>query len=139
MEIRISRILSEYYDFTRKESEELIRAGRVTKNNEVVGIGDKACVDDDVRLDHSSVPLKGIFRKVSREKARSSQDVFVRFGRDEQDDRDGIRFSSPKSAELRKGRKISSGTKGANRKGKNTEAPKESYREAKRLGGIKKG
>ena len=76
MEIRISRILSEYYDYTRKESEEFIRQGRVTLNGEKVNVGDKATLNDVVELDSVRVPLKGIFKKVKQEQAGHAQDSF---------------------------------------------------------------
>ena len=74
MEIRISRILSEYYNYTRKEAEEFIRQGRVTRNGEVVAIGDKAEINDVVELDAVKIPLKGIFKKVKQEHADREQE-----------------------------------------------------------------
>lgn len=41
MEVRISRIISEYHEYTRKEAEELIREGRVKVNGALAGIGEK--------------------------------------------------------------------------------------------------
>lgn len=123
MEIRISRILSEYYDFTRREAEELIRAGRVKKNDEIVEIGDKASLEDTVRLDDVPVPLKGIFRKVQREKAKSENSRFGAFN-DELED-DGLLNLSPKRSELRKGRKNFGKSK---LKGKNSNAPSGKYK-----------
>lgn len=101
MEVRISRIVSEYYEYTRKDSEELIREGRVTCNGKVVSIGDKAGADDEVALDGVTIPLKGLFRRFAREAAE--RETGARFGkhRDEES-----RYSdNPKSKELRKGRK----------------------------------
>lgn len=102
MEVRVSRILSEYYSYTRKESEEYIRAGRVTVNGNVVGIGDKATVTDKVQLDGAVVPLKGIFRLVEREQAGKA--VGERFGKSKNEDSSYF-DESPKSRNLRKGRK----------------------------------
>lgn len=42
MEVRISRIVSEYYEYTRKDAEELLRQGRIKVNDQTAGIGDKA-------------------------------------------------------------------------------------------------
>lgn len=102
MEVRVSRILSEYYSYTRKESEEYLRAGRVTVNGNVVGIGDKASSGDKVELDGIVVPLKGIFRLIEREQAGKS--VGERFGHGKNEDRH-YRDENPKNRDLRKGRK----------------------------------
>ena len=41
MEVRVSRIIAEYYDYTRREAEDYIRQGRVTVNGSKVQISDK--------------------------------------------------------------------------------------------------
>lgn len=102
MEVRVSRILSEYYSYTRKESEEYLRAGRVTVNGNVVGIGDKATIKDKVELDGVLIPLKGIFRLVEREQAGKA--VGERYGNGKNEE-SHFRDESPKSRDLRKGRK----------------------------------
>lgn len=104
MEVRVSRILSEYYEYTRRESEQYLREGRVTVNGVPVGIGDKASATDDVALDGASIPLKGIFRKIQREQAnKSTAERYSRGnGRDEDDE---YADNNPKSNKLRKGRK----------------------------------
>ena len=55
MEVRVSRIIAEYYDYTRREAEDYIRQGRVTVNGSKVQIGDKAGSGDIVALDDVSV------------------------------------------------------------------------------------
>lgn len=113
MEIRISRILSEYYDYTRKESEEFIRQGRVTCNGKQVVIGDKALVSDIVELDAVKVPLKGIFKKVRLEAAdRDREAQFGSFREDRKgkgysdsfDKRNRSKSNSSKKSFLRQGR-----------------------------------
>lgn len=101
MEVRISRILSEYYEYTRKESEQYLREGRVTRNGQQVGIGDKATVEDEVALDGANIPLKGIFRKIQRENVgKESQKAF---NSDKAVDK--AFMENPKSKLLRNGRK----------------------------------
>lgn len=112
MEVRISRILSEHYGYTRKEAEEYIRQARVTCNGEVVIIGDKATVTDQVELDGVRIPLKGVFRAVERESA--GREVGARY-RSHPDDEEREHLNA-KSKDLRKGRK----NEFAKRKGKNT-------------------
>lgn len=102
MEVRVSRILSEYYSYTRKESEEYLREGRVTVNGNVVGIGDKATITDRVELDGVLIPLKGVFRLVEREQA--GKVVGERFGGVKMEE-NHFRDESAKSRGLRKGRK----------------------------------
>lgn len=101
MEVRVSRIISEYHEYTRKEAEELIREGRVKVNGALSGIGDKAGADDEVSLDDVMIPLKGLFRKFAREAAE--QRTGERYGKGMQDDPSYL--DNPKSKELRKGRK----------------------------------
>lgn len=101
MEVRISRIVSEYYEYTRKEAEELLRQGRIKLNDEVAGIGDKASVQDKVSLDDVAIPLKGLFRKFSREAAERQLDE--KFGMHKKVEQNFA--ENPKSKELRKGRK----------------------------------
>ncbi|MDO5017528.1 MAG: S4 domain-containing protein [Porphyromonas sp.] len=101
MEVRISRILSEYHEYTRKEAEELLRQGRVKLNGGVAGIGERAAVSDEVKLDDVTIPLKGLFRKFSREAAeKQTGERYGKHGQDEQ-----LFADNPKSKELRKGRK----------------------------------
>lgn len=101
MEVRISRIVSEYYEYTRKDSEELIREGRVTLNGRVATIGEKASADDEVALDGSNIPLKGLFRKFAREAAE--RETGAKFGKHKEEE---SRYAdNPKSRQLRKGRK----------------------------------
>ncbi len=102
MEVRVSRILSEYYSYTRKESEEYLRAGRVTVNGNVVSIGDKAKITDKVELDGVLIPLKGIFRLVEREQAGKA--AGERYGSGRAEDRH-YQEENSKSRDLRKGRK----------------------------------
>ena len=101
MEVRVSRIISEYHEYTRKEAEELIRGGRVKVNGSLVGIGDKAGVEDEVSLDDVAIPLKGLFRKFAREAAE--RQTGERYGRGMQEEQAFL--DHPKSKELRKGRK----------------------------------
>lgn len=101
MEVRISRIVSEYYEYSRKDSEDLIREGRVTLNGEVVSIGEKASVEDEVALDGASIPLKGLFRRFTREAAE--RETGARFGKHK--DEESRYADNPKSRNLRKGRK----------------------------------
>ena len=101
MEVRISRILSEYYEYTRKESEQYLREGRVTRNGQTVGIGDKATAEDEVALDGASIPLKGIFRKIQREAI--GKESTQAFNRDKAEDK--AYADNPKSKFLRNGRK----------------------------------
>lgn len=103
MEVRISRIISEYYEYTRKESEELIREGRVKLNEEIAQIGDKASVTDAVLLDEVLIPLKGIFRKISKEQA--SRQTSETYGRAAKEEHRFAEPTNPKSRELRKGKK----------------------------------
>lgn len=103
MEVRISRIISEYYEYTRKESEEFIREGRVKLNDEIAQIGDKASITDAVMLDDVLIPLKGIFRKVSKEQA--SQKTNETYGRAAKEENRFSEHTNPKSSELRKGKK----------------------------------
>ena len=42
MEVRVSRIISEYHEYTRKEAEDLIREGRVKVNGALSGIEGKS-------------------------------------------------------------------------------------------------
>lgn len=101
MEVRISRIVSEYYEYTRKDAEELLRQGRIKLNDEIAGIGDKASVEDEVTLDDVAIPLKGLFRKFSREAAeRQIGEKFASHKKEEQNFAE-----NRKSKELRKGRK----------------------------------
>lgn len=100
MEVRISRILSEYYEYTRKESEQYIRDGRVKINNALATIGDKATINDNVCLDDVPIPLKGIFRKVQREQANKNTLEHYNYSKDEE-----LSISNPKSSSFRKGRK----------------------------------
>ncbi|WP_018357698.1 hypothetical protein [Porphyromonas levii] len=101
MEVRISRIVSEYYEYTRKDAEELLRQGRIKVNDQTAGIGDKASVEDRVTLDDVSIPLKGLFRKFAREAAERQTDE--KYGSHKKAEEN---FSdNPKSKELRKGRK----------------------------------
>lgn len=101
MEVRVSRIISEYYEYTRKESEEYLREGRVKVNGTVVGIGDKATAEDTVTLDDAIIPLKGIFRKISKEMA--GRQFNEQFGKHSKDDLHY--YDNPKSRENRKGKK----------------------------------
>lgn len=101
MEVRISRILSEYYEYTRKESEQYLREGRVTRNGQTVGIGDKASIEDEVALDGAIVPLKGIFRKIQREQV--GKESSKAFNSDKAMDK--AYAENPKSKSLRSGRK----------------------------------
>lgn len=101
MEVRVSRIISEYYEYTRKESEEYLREGRVKVNGEVVGIGDKATVEDSVTLDDVLIPLKGIFRKIAKENV--GKQVNEQFGKHAKDDFNFV--DNPKSRDNRKGKK----------------------------------
>ena len=101
MEVRISRILSEYYEYTRKESEQYLKEGRVTRNGQTVGIGDKATIEDEVALDGATVPLKGIFRKIQRENAGKESNQVFNSRRAE----DKAFAENPKSKSLRNGRK----------------------------------
>ncbi|MCI6279627.1 MAG: hypothetical protein SOW44_07410 [Porphyromonas sp.] len=101
MEVRISRILSEYYEYTRKESEQYLREGRVTRNGQTVGIGDKATLEDEVALDGATVPLKGIFRKIERE--NKGKETSRAFNSDKAVDK--AYAENPKSRLLRSGRK----------------------------------
>lgn len=105
MEVRVSRILSEYYEYTRKESEQYLREGRVTVNGKTVGIGDKASATDNVALDGASIPLKGIFRKVQREQVnKNTAEKYSHSGVQEDEE-----FAeNPKSNKFRKGRKNAS-------------------------------
>ncbi len=112
MEVRISRILSEHYGYTRKESEEYMRQGRVTCNGNVVSIGDKAVITDAVELDGVRVPLKGVFRLVERETA--GRESGARFSRS--NDEEYKEYVTPKSRDFRKGRKNEFAPK---KKGKN--------------------
>lgn len=100
MEVRISRIVSEHYDYTRKEAEEYIRQGRITRNGQVVTIGDKASINDDIELDGVRIPLKGIFKKLEREAV--GKETGNRFRQNDDEYRDAF---NPKSRDLRKGRK----------------------------------
>lgn len=100
MEIRISRIVSEHYDYTRKEVEEYIRQGRITKNGDIVTIGDKASVSDNIELDGVRIPLKGIFKKLEREAVGKETGSKFKYSDDEYNEK-----INPKSRELRKGRK----------------------------------
>ena len=113
MEVRISRILSEYYEYTRKESEQYLREGRVTCNGQKAGIGDKATVDDEVALDGAVIPLKGIFRKIQRENA--GKETTKAFNSDKAVDK--AYAENPKSRSLRNGRK----NENRHRHGKNSE------------------
>lgn len=113
MEVRISRIVGEYYEYTRKEAEELIREGRVKVNGRLAGIGDKAGASDEVTLDEVAIPLKGLFRKFSREAAE--RQTGEKYGKHNQDDQSYM--DNPKSRDLRKGRKDNR----KKRKGKNYE------------------
>ncbi|MDO4771714.1 MAG: S4 domain-containing protein [Porphyromonas sp.] len=114
MEVRISRVVSEHYDYTRKEAEEYIRQGRVTRNGEVITIGDKASANDEIELDGVRIPLKGIFKKLEREAAgKESGNKF----KNQRDDEYRDPFLNPKSRELRKGRKNEFSPK---KKGKNS-------------------
>ena len=115
MEIRISRILSEYYDYTRKESEEYIRQGRVKRNGEIITIGDKAEINDVIELDDVRIPLKGIFKRVEREQV--DKETGKKF-KSLKDDHEYADYQSPKNKNLRKGRKsdLSSFKRGKNYK-----------------------
>ncbi len=113
MEVRISRIVSEYHEYTRKEAEELIRQGRVKLNGEIADIGAKAEVTDEVCLDDVAIPLKGLFRKFSREAAEKQ--TGEKYGSHNKEDQ--AFFDNPKSKDLRKGRK----DKDKKRHGKNYE------------------
>lgn len=101
MEVRISRIVSEYHEYTRKEAEELLRQGRIKLNGNTAGIGDKAGVEDEVALDDAVIPLKGLFRKFAREAAE--RNMGERFGSHKNDEQ--LFAENPKSKEFRKGRK----------------------------------
>lgn len=101
MEVRVSRIISEYYEYTRKESEEYIREGRVKVNGKVIGIGDKASVEDSVSLDDVQIPLKGIFRKIAKEQV--GKQVSEQFGKHSEDE--SRYMKNPKSKDNRKGKK----------------------------------
>ena len=100
MEVRVSRIIAEYYDYTRREAEDYIRQGRVTVNGEKIQIGDKADSADIVALDDVSIPLKGIFRRLERQELGRSE-----AGKGKQFRQEDERYEDPKSRELRKGRK----------------------------------
>lgn len=102
MEVRVGRIIAEYYDCTRREAEDYIRQGRVTVNGTKIGIGDKATSSDTVTLDDVSIPLKGIFRRLEREEVGRSE-----AGKGRQFRQEDARYEdvNPKSRELRKGRK----------------------------------
>lgn len=120
MEVRVSRIISEYYDYTRKESDELIRARRVKKNGEIITLGEKASVNDIIQLDDVTIPLKGIFRKIQREKAKEDNQVFSSFRKEDSfttssyEPRKNKKSNNPKRESFRK-------------KGKNSEAPTSKY------------
>lgn len=101
MEVRISRIVSEYHEYTRKEAEELLRQGRIKLNGTIADIGAKAEVDDIVTLDDVAIPLKGLFRKFSREAAERQNGE--KFGSHKNEDQSFV--DNPKSRDLRKGRK----------------------------------
>ncbi len=106
MEVRVSRILSEYYEYTRKESDQYLRDGRVTINGKPAGIGDKVSMEDQVALDGASIPLKGIFRKIQREQA--NKDTAEKYSsRSRREDEEEFADNNPKSNKLRKGRKNS--------------------------------
>ena len=100
MEVRVSRIIAEYYDYTRREAEDYIRQGRVTVNGQKIQIGDKAGAADIVALDDVSIPLKGIFRRLERQELGRSE-----AGKGKQFRQEDERYEDPKSRELRKGRK----------------------------------
>lgn len=100
MEVRVSRIIAEYYDYTRREAEDYIRQGRVTVNGERIQIGDKVGSSDTVALDDVTIPLKGIFRRLEREELGRSE-----AGKGKQIRQEDDRYEDPKSRELRKGRK----------------------------------
>ncbi|MDD7437323.1 MAG: S4 domain-containing protein [Bacteroidales bacterium] len=101
MEVRISRIVSEYYEYTRRDAEELLRQGRIKLNDQIAGIGDKASVEDIVTLDDVVIPLKGLFRKFSREAAE--RQIGEKYGIHKSEERNYS--DNPKSRDLRKGRK----------------------------------
>ncbi|MDN4753721.1 S4 domain-containing protein [Porphyromonadaceae bacterium W3.11] len=101
MEVRVSRIISEYFECTRKEAEEHLREGRVKVNGQVATIGDKATIEDKVTLDEVLIPLKGIFRKVTKENA--GKKVNEQFGKHSKEDLNYM--DNPKSKEKRKGKK----------------------------------
>lgn len=114
MKVRISRILSEYYGYARREADEILHEGRVTLNGQVAASGDKAERDDRVELDGSAIPLKGIFRTLAREQAQ--QESVAHFKRAKYEEEPAHR-TNPKSKELRKGRK----NERMKRRGKNDE------------------
>lgn len=104
MKVRVSRILSEYYGYARREADEIIQEGRVTLNGRVASSGDKATREDVVEMDGSAIPLKGIFRTLSREQAqREASDHFGKAKHSERAFEE--EWNNPKSKELRKGRK----------------------------------
>lgn len=100
MEVRVSRIIAEYYDYTRREAEDYIRRGRVTVNGTRAQLGDRAGISDDVALDDVHIPLKGIFRRLEREELGRSESGKGAQLRHEED-----RYEDPKSRDLRKSRK----------------------------------
>ena len=97
MEVRVSRIIAEYYDYTRREAEDYIRQGRVTVNGSKIQIGDKAGSGDIVALDDVSIPLKGIFRRLERQEIGRTE-----VGSGKQFRQEDERYEDPKSRELRK-------------------------------------
>ncbi|MDO5035668.1 MAG: S4 domain-containing protein [Porphyromonas sp.] len=115
MEVRVSRVLSEYYGYARREADELIQEGRVTLNSRPAKSGDLVSREDVVELDGVAIPLKGIFRTVSREQAqkRSAE----QFGKAKHYEKQYEENYNPKSRALRKGRK----NEWKKRTGKNTE------------------
>ncbi len=52
---RVQKLLSNYGHCSRRKAEELIQQGRVKVNNKVVYLGDKACLDDEIRVDNKPV------------------------------------------------------------------------------------
>lgn len=55
---RLQKLLARAGIASRRKAEALVRAGRVTVNGAVASLGDRATVDDDVRLDGRRVTLR---------------------------------------------------------------------------------
>jgi len=55
---RLQKILSRAGVASRRKAEDLLRAGRVTVNGRIAGLGDRARPDDDVRVDGQRVPQR---------------------------------------------------------------------------------
>lgn len=56
-EERIQKLLANYGNFSRREAERLILSKRVKKNNEIVKIGDKATINDNIFIDDKKIKL----------------------------------------------------------------------------------